>query len=653
MRKTCFLLSPRLRVSVPSHLPFCVVSPSLFQHFSAKLCRVMKRSFLIAVTLLFSFVCLQAQSNQSQPKQQPPRQQQQQQVVDLTQYGVRIQPDSRLIIMMAALEVAGFNPINCEEANIKSSLRLSCEFRARVHKDLANVDTGLRQRMREFFERNNKALSTTTPAEQAARYVSLAYAMEQPPTLASPPRSEDLPDEVLAVLDFAPLVREFYNRTDIDELLPQYIKIYQAESDRLREPTDLMVRSLLAYLQMRPQLSITQKVKVKSPNQKKKNVATTETREHSREFFIVPDLLAVPGTLNFRVIADNYYAIVPADTNPVNSELRRAYLQFMIDPLIFKYNKEIATQRLEIKRLIETRLQAGGVVSPDVFVTVTRSLLAALDARQMESSQTIALTNQARILLDRAKDTATKTAITKEFAAKKTEIADEAVLQLSESYERGALLAFYFADRLKEVETSGFEFSSFFPDMMASLNIAPEMNRLADNKVARERAAKAREARRTAVIENNDDNNPASKRRTALVKDLAEVDDLIRIKSYEQAETKLKSLLRDYPGEPRIFYSLGRVLSLSAVGITDPTILEERLNRAFANYKFAIEAPTSESEPAIKSRAYVNMARILEFFERMEDAMKAYDAAIAIGDIEDSAYREAVDGKKKLAAGKP
>jgi tetratricopeptide (TPR) repeat protein len=604
----------------------------------------MKRSFFIAVTLLLSLVCLQAQNNQTKTQTQ-------QQVIDLTQYGVRIQPDKRLIIMMAALEVAGFNPTpNCEEASVKSSLELACKFRAQVRKDLANVDPDLQRRMREFFERSNKAFSTSTPAEQASRYISLAYAMEQPPTLASPPRSEDLPDEVLEILDFAPLVREFYNRTDIDELLPQYFKIYQTEGDRLREPTDWMVRSLLGYLQMRPQLAIVERVAVKNPDGKnKKKLVKYETREHPREFFIIPDLLGAPGTLNFRVIGDNYYAIVPANTNPTNSELRRAYLQFMVDPIILKYNKDIALRRLDVRRLIETRLQAGGVASADVFVTVTRSLVAAIDARQQESSQIISLTNQARALLDKTQDQAKRTAITKELAKKKAEIADESILQLCESYERGALLAFYFADKLKEVESAGFEFSSFFPDMMASLNVATEMNRLADNKVARERAAKAREARRTALAAaEKEENDPSKQRRAALLKSLTEVENLILIKNYEQAETQLKNLLREYQGEPRIFYALGRVASLSAVGITDSVVIEERLNKALTNYKFAIEAPTSDSEPGIKSRAYVNMARVLEFFERTEEAIKAYDAAIAIGDVDGGAYQDALAGKKKL-----
>jgi len=635
---------------------------SLAEALSAKLWLVMKRSFFIALTLLLSFICLNAQGNQ-QPKPTPQTQTVQQQVTDLSQYGIRIQPDKRLIIMMSALEATGFDPIpQGEEVPA---------FRLKLRKDLAGIDAELKRRMKEFFDRRNKTAETEllrqiternggkAPAnppklsfrEQASPYISLAYAMGQPPTLESPSRSDDLPGDVLEVLDFMPLVREFYNRTNVDELLPQYLSAYQAEGDRLRPLTDLMVRSLLAYLQMRPQLIQTETVAVKNTEGKNKGkLVKYETREHPRDFYIVPDLLAVPETLNFRVIQDSYYAIVPYNTNPMNSELRRAYLQFMVDPVVLKYNKEISLRRQDIRRLIDARIEAKGIASADAFVTVTRSLISALDVRQQESSQIIFLTNQARALLDREKEPEKKTAITKELAVKKAEIADESIAQLSDAYERGALLAFYFSDKLKEVESAGFEFSSFFPDMMASLNVATEMNRLTENATARERANKLREARRAEIASiKASANDPAAKRRADLVKGLKDVDEQIRIKDYAQAEAQLKELLKQFSGEPRIFFALGRVLSLSTENVTDEDVQRERLERALGQYDLAIQSSSRDTDQALMSRAYVAKARILEFFDKTEEAIKAYDAAIALGNIKEGAYNEAMAGKKKLA----
>ena len=85
-------------------------------------------------------------------------------------------------------------------------------FRAQVRKDLADLDPDLRNRLRTFYERN-KLPAPATAADQAARYVSLAFALGPPPTLEAPARSEDLPGSLLEVLDFAPLVQEFYRRS--------------------------------------------------------------------------------------------------------------------------------------------------------------------------------------------------------------------------------------------------------------------------------------------------------------------------------------------------------------------------------------------------------------------------------------------------------
>src|SRR5205823_3619727 len=137
-------------------------------------------------------------------------------------------------------------------------------------------------------------------------------------------------------------------------------------------------------------------------------------RQHERRFVIVPDLLAAPGTINFRVIADDYYAIVPEGTDPTSSELRRAYLQYVIDPLVLKFNREIAARREQLKQLIDTRTKDGATVSPDVFLAVSRSLVAAADARYEASIRLAAVTRVQRQRLQQAKDDDARAAIAKE-----------------------------------------------------------------------------------------------------------------------------------------------------------------------------------------------------------------------------------------------
>src|SRR5438132_4287243 len=104
----------------------------------------------------------------------------------------------------------------------------------------------------------------------------------------------------------------------MDELLIAYMRAYQAEGDRLRPQSAEMVRSVLSYLHTRPIVVSTERVRVKSPDKKRSSAIIYSTREHNRHFYVVPDLLAAPGTINFRVIADEYYAIIPDGTDPTS-----------------------------------------------------------------------------------------------------------------------------------------------------------------------------------------------------------------------------------------------------------------------------------------------------------------------------------------------
>src|SRR5437870_5780412 len=193
------------------------------------------------------------------PRPSTPRVSAQQTTLDLAEYGVRVEPDARLIIVMSALDAAGFDPT-------PAGKQLSA-FRALVRKDQTSLDPELRERLRNFFERK-RLPSPATAADQAARYVSLAYALSPPPLLDAPERSDDLPGGLLEVLDFAPLVREFFKKSGIDERLASYMRAYQAEGDRLRQPAGEMVRSVLSYLHTRPILVTNERVRIQSPEKK-------------------------------------------------------------------------------------------------------------------------------------------------------------------------------------------------------------------------------------------------------------------------------------------------------------------------------------------------------------------------------------------------
>jgi hypothetical protein len=573
-----------------------------------------------------------------QPQTPAPVQQRQGTPFEISEYGVDFVADQRLIVVMAALEAAGYDPVPAGRA--------PSSFRTKLRKDLANLDPDLRTRLKTFYERN-RLPAPATAAEQAARYISLALALGPAPTFEAPARSEDLPAGLLEVLDFAPLVHEFYRRSGIDEHMVEYVRSYQAEGDRLRAPTSEMVRGLLNYLHTRPLTKSSERVEVKNPKKGSKEKTYT-FREKDRRFFIIPDLLGARGAINFRIIADDYYAVVPEGTDPASSELRRAYLQYVIDALVLRFNKDIALRREQVRQLLNERQKAGAQVSPDVFLTVSRSLVTAADARYDEMRKLETLSRDARASLARAKTEADRVALGKTATAEMKSIQDETIARLAEEYEKGAVLSFFFADQLKGIESTGFDLANFFPDMMASFDPVREAKRLTDNAEVLQRAMAAREAR-SAARRSQAEVSVDSGRESALVKDLSFIEDTLKNKDYNEAETRLREMLKQYPGEARIFFALGQTASLSATDATDEQVRDERLNRALGHYRMAVAAASPETDKATMSRAHESMGRINAFLENKAEAAKHFDEAIKLGDVPGGAYRQALEGKQKLS----
>ncbi|HEY1402931.1 MAG TPA: hypothetical protein VGB05_02255, partial [Pyrinomonadaceae bacterium] len=376
-----------------------------------------KHLFVIAASLALGQAAF-AQSNSPSTQKTPAAQQtptplprsNRSGTLDLSDYGVRIEPEPRLLVMMAALDAAGFDPT--------PPGRQPSGFRALIRRDLENLDAGLRTRMRRFYDLNRLKDPSATPAQQAARYVSLAYALGPAPAFDAPARSDDLFAGVLDVLDFAPLLREFYDKSGIAERLPAYLATHQTEGDRLRPQTAEMLRDVLTYLHTRPVTLTLERVPIKNSAAKPKRDAPPNfiTRERERRFRLVPDLMAVPGSINFRVIGDDYFAVVPQGIDPASSEVRRAYLQFVVDPIILRYNREIALKRTDIQALLDSRAGTGAESEPEsrnVFAAVARSLVIAADARMNLIARGRALAEQTSARLQRAKESE-RAAIVKE-----------------------------------------------------------------------------------------------------------------------------------------------------------------------------------------------------------------------------------------------
>ncbi len=555
---------------------------------------------------------------------------------DLSEYGVKIEPDKRVIVVLASLEAAGIETPLTEKG---------AEFRQQLKADLQDLNPELRQKLKQFVDQYKKRHPKATASEIIAPFISMAYTLTPVPDLAEPTRATDLPGDLLEVLDYTPLVREFYRRSSINTKLNDYVKIYQQTGDEMRSSAKIMVGDLLDYLHTRPQTSYIERIKTETKNAKgKKAFQKTEIRERSRRFFIVPEMLAATGTINFLNVGDEYFAIVPPSTDLSSSEVRRGFLQFVLDPMVLKNAKDISTLREGIKALLDERRKQNPNISPDIYITVLRSLIAAIDARQIEFEKTKIATAQARQKIDRMKTDKEKLAVSAELKKFKDSVADETALSLSEAYEKGAVLSFYFADQLKGLEDSGFDIEGSLRDMILSLDTTKEANRLAQFADARKRAITAREERKANA------NNIPTIAENPLTKKLQEIETVTQAKNYQSAATQLKQLLKTNPNEsPRIYYALGRVISLSTESATDVDTRNDGLLEAKTAYENVLRsAEKINTDAKLLSLTYLALARIYEFDGDKEYAVKLYEAAIKLSDTASDTYKQAVAARDRL-----
>jgi tetratricopeptide (TPR) repeat protein len=565
---------------------------------------------------------------------------------DLSNYGVKYEPDKRLIVVLSALEMA--QTTDASGATVKLiNTPLSVKgtkFREQLLQDNASLNDDLRRRISAFVLQYKKRNPQATDAELLTPFISMAYALTPPPELADPIITNDLPGSLLDVLDFAPLAREFYRRSTMPAKLDEYVKEYRAEADGvLRQSSREMVSQLLDYLHTRPQVFVTEKKKVETQKTNSKTkIESIEKRTHERHFNIVPEMLAAQGNVNFVNARDDYYVVLPPDKDVSFSEVRRAFLQFVVDPLVLENSKEIVVLRDWVKPKLDEVRKTNPNVSPDVILAISRSLAAAVDVRQAEYLKTRITTQQARQRIDTLKTDAEKRAVAAELDKYTRSLADDAVLQLSEDYDRGLVLSFFFADKLREIEQSGFDIAASLKDMLVSFDAAKESARVAAAADDRKRAAAAKSERKANTgIGITVSENPVTVR-------LREIQKTIDAKDYAKAAADLNSLLLQNPSEPRIYYNIGRVAGLAASATDDADDQAKSLVDAKDAYTHVLSSATTSTDPALLSLTYVALARIYEHFDRNDEAVGLYDKAIKLGEVNGGAFKDAMVAKQRL-----
>lgn len=556
--------------------------------------------------------------------------------LSLADVNTDIAVDKRVIVMMAALNVAGYD--------YEPAGRSISPIRQMIREDLKNANPELIRRLRNHFlaHRGGK-----NDASAVAPYLSLALSLTEPPAFTIDVPADRLPEDVREITDFALLLEDFYRETNFSRLLPKYIAEYVKVAQNYPQAAGLALGSVLVYLHTEPILELPplyvfrrtaeeakrenedrkekerERAKAKGKEKDAKGPAPgppVENLNRIRQFVIMPDLFNAAGAANLRIVRDTYYLLLGPTTEPNVEAMRRGFLTFVIDPITERQIKEIAAVRGKLKELMESR---GARLDQEyarrsAYFLITDSLVRATDARMDVLG----------------------------LASRRKSTEDDGIYELSLGYDRGAVLVYHFYDQMKAFEAVGVNLRDYFSSLLQGIDFDREAKRLDEYAQRLTRVKQLRTEATLAPAPPSTISNADEK----LVARIIEADQMIKARKYADARTVLEAALRERPNNARVLYGLGDVTSKQAATLEDSDRVEESLYAAIEFYKQAAQNASMETEKWLAQRSYVAAGKILDFIaennpgastQAAADAAAAYELALKLGKIEGGAYEEA------------
>ncbi|QUW03631.1 tetratricopeptide repeat protein [Chloracidobacterium validum] len=543
-----------------------------------------------------------------------------------TTNNVFVGTDERLFVTLAALNLAGFD---AETPGAPPN-----EVRAELLRDLQATPPEVTEKLRAFWKQLPEAERTRSTLLGSA--VALALIARPLPEFTLPP-SESLPPDVRPLAGLAPLIAEFAARSPVKSVFPKYAANYAAFAELLQQVAQEELFRLLTFLHTQPIVTARDAPPLADLDTlTSASLPAGEMRERTRRLFILPDLLGPVGRVvtrndfldgsdrrTYRRPGDEFFLVVSAPREAPNRPLRRALMRFILEPVIARSAKLIADRRAAIVKLAGSAPNADPALKNNVFEIVRESLGRAIEAR-------LSL-QEARAAARAGADDARAALILAD---------EEARIELLGVWERGGVLALHFFEQLAALDETGVDILEWLPRMVTSFDTDRERRRpteLADLRARVER----RRARAAPVA--------AGRSR------IEQADDLLRAKKYAEARQLLEMLVREEPTNARAAFGLAELtakqpsaieLDADADESDKLAALQERFELAVELYERAAKLAQAD-ERWLASRAHVAIGKLYDLADRRPEAIAAYERAIAIGDVRDGAYAEAVAGKAR------
>ena len=383
-----------------------------------------------------------------------------------------------------------------------------------------------------------------------------------------------LPPDVVALAGFSPVLAAFYREAQIEEIWHEFEPAYDHAAADMREPLAQIVYACTGYLR-----------EILHPSPRKFRV------------YVEP---LVGGETNVRNIGDTYVVVVNPAAPPID-RIRHAFLHYMLDPLPITHHDKLLKEG-PLLVLADRAPNLPYEYRTDVTSFFTECFVRAVEYRVRKLPQ-----------------------------AQLTQIVNTAE-------RNGYVLLRPLLQTLSKFETSEPAMSFYFPDLVASIDVLREQQRL--KTVTFAPASEAGEAdelaeNRGAGIAGRP--APAS----GLDAELTAAEGMIANRDSAAAAEAFETILARSPGQPRALY-----------GLAVATVLQGDAEHARALFQQVVSAanaasPEMRPDPAALAWSHIYLGRMYDLEDDREHAVEEYRAALGVENASESARSAAQNGMEK------
>jgi len=261
-------------------------------------------------------------------------------------------PSEQVFIMAAALNVCGY------DEGLNQSAAIRKHVRDEINDALAKSEEA-RSRRDALCLYIAQHRMTGTEAD-ISQYVSLALYLSPPPDLELTADLPDMPPDATQVAEIVPVLKAFAEATDLHGIWLTTRRTYDDAVAQVHDALSAMIVNTNFYLKM------------------------PASTYDGRRFIVVVEPMLSPGMVNARIYGTDYIVIVsPVDGKIRMTDVRHAYLHYVIDPLLLARANAVDRTQPILKEIREAPI-AFRYRSDTVPLTI-ECLIKAIEARTMDT----------------------------------------------------------------------------------------------------------------------------------------------------------------------------------------------------------------------------------------------------------------------------